>query len=241
MDISKLTRNAELVHTYLKETPDGRLITTKECKIYIPQRYDAIGLASIGVETHIVGLFAMVFDDKDYGVMCVNSMMRSQPTKTEKVKIGHTDYYELTIPAGGTVVADLNLVQRDLLVYYIYNEVISAGKIPWYLTYEDLGSIFDTAKEYANANIGSNREITEMIISQIARNSEDRSIFYRTTAAEPEQLKKKKPSYIPLRSVIFAATNTTNKLAGSYMQVGVVSALVTPSTEVERMESLLRR
>lgn len=241
MDINKLTRNPELVHTYLRETPEGRLITTKECKIYVPQNFEQCGLASISVETYIVGLFAMVFDEKDYGVMCVNAVMRVEPSKTDKIKIGHTDYYELTIPAGGAVVADLNLVQKDLIVYSIYNEVVSKGKIPWYLTYEDLGSLFDTAKEYANANIGSNREVTEMIISQIARNSEDRAVFYRITAADPARLKKEKPSYIPLRSVIFAATNTTNKLAGSYMQVGVVSALVTPSTETERMESLLRR
>ena len=43
-----------------------------------------------------------------------------------------------------------------------------------------------------------------------------------------------------MRSVIYAATNTLNKIAGSYMETGVVSALVSPSDREERIEILLK-
>lgn len=241
MDIKSLTRDATKVHACLSETTDGSLITSKECKIYIPQRFEVIGLASISVETHIAGLYAIVVEDKYYGVCSVNSMMRIQPNRTEKIKIEGVDYFEFTFAAGSTVIPNLNMVKQDILVYYLYNEIISGGKVPWYLSYEDLGSLFDTAQEYANANIGQNREITEMIVSLISRDSKDRSKFHRVNAKDPSTIFKTKPTYIPLRSVIFAATNTTSKLAGSYMQVGVVSALVTPTTKVEKIEEILRR
>ena len=47
-------------------------------------------------------------------------------------------------------------------------------------------------------------------------------------------------SYIPLNSVYYAATNTVNKLAGNHFDKGVVSALITPTEEIEHIESLLR-
>lgn len=242
MDYRKLVRDKDKVHACLIETPSGQLITKKECKIYIPQRFEVVGLASIGVETHITGLYAMVFDDEFYGVCNVNAMMRINPAKTEKIKIDHTDYFEFTFNAGSVIVPSMELVKRDILVYYLYDEVFSAGRVPWYITYEDLGSIFDTAAEYGGANIGENREITEMLVSLISRTKEDRSKFFRVNAVSGQDaIDKLLPDYIPLKSVIFSATNTTNKLAGSYMQHGVVSALVTPSEKTERIEALLRR
>jgi hypothetical protein len=56
-----------------------------------------------------------------------------------------------------------------------------------------------------------------------------------------DDIVKKPPVYIPLRSVTYTATNTTNKLAGSYFQEGLVSALVSPSERKERIESILLR
>ena len=241
MDYSTLIRDKDKVHACLIETPSKQLIASKECKIYIPQRFEQIGLASIGVETHIVGLYAIVFEDRYYAVCSVNAMMRITPSKTEKIKIGHVDYFEFTFNEGSVIVPNMDLVKRDILTYYIYDEIFSAGRVPWYITYDDLGSIFDTAADHAGANIGKNREITEMLVSLISRDQNDRSQFFRINCELGENVVNSlKPSYIPLKSVIFSATNTTNKLAGAYMQHGVVSALVTPSEKTERIEALLR-
>ena len=239
MDIRSLKRDGNRVHANLIENPDGSITTLKDCKLYIPSRYESIGLASIGVETHVVGLYALVYEDSYYAVCNVNSIMQIAPTSTERIKIGQTEYFEFSFSAGSIFITNTNLVKRDILTYYIYDELISAGKIPWYLSYEDVGSLFDTAKEYAGADIGQNREITEMIVSLISRVKNDRGKFFRTLAKD-ESIKDTSPAYIPLRSVLYAATNTTNKLAGSYMQHGVVSALVNPSESVEKIEHLLR-
>jgi hypothetical protein len=241
MDISKLERNPEKVHAYLKELPDMRLVTTKGVKMLIPSRYAERGLAQIGVETYIVGICAIVVDDKYYALLMVNAMVRVEPTSSMKIMIDEDEYYEFYFEPGSTVMSSLLLVKTDTLVYKIYDEIFSKGRVPWYMTYQDMGKLFDTAVLHAGANVGKNHEVTELLVSLIARDENDRHKFFRQTLQSAADLKKKKPAVIPLRSVTYAATNTTNKLAGSYFHDGVVSALNSPSERVERIEGVLRR
>lgn len=241
MDISRLKRDASVLDSRLRETPEGGLMALQECKVIIPTRFETIGLATVSVETHVVGIYALLFEDGIYAVCNVCAMMRINPSKTEKIKIENTEYYVFTIAAGTALLPNINLVRQDILTYYIYSEMLSAGKIPWYLSYNDLGSIFDTAKSHANANIGQEREITEMLVSLASRTKGDRAVFFRMLAKDPSMISRVNPAYIPLRSVIYAATNTTTKLAGSYMHQGIVGALVTPSENVERIEEILRK
>ena len=241
MNPKELIRDSKRVLACLQELPDESLVALKEVKIYLPARFAERGLAYVGVDTTIVGLFAIVCEDKYYGVMNINAMMRITPSSVLKIKIKGDDFFEFTFDAGAIVVPSINLIRDDVVVYKIYDEVISKGHVPWYLDYETLGHIFDTAGYHAGANIGENSEVTELIISIIARNPDNKSQYYRTLLDKPSDLKTVPIVFIPLRSVIYGATNTTNKLAGSYWSVGAVSALVNPSTRTERIEGLLRK
>lgn len=241
MDFKKLVRDASKVHSCLAELPDGRLVTKKPLRIYIPARFEEASLAFIGVETNIIGIFAIVTEDNYYGVSMVNAMIRIEPTSIMKIEIEGEWYYEFSFEAGSTVISDMNLVKTDVLVYKIYNEIVAKGHVPWYLSYMDLGKIFDSARKHAGANIGGQREVTELLISLISRDPDDRHRYYRQAVKTSADLHKKKPAYISLRSVIYAATNTVNKLAGSYFTDAVTSALVSPAERVERIENILRK
>lgn len=240
MEVNALIRDSERVKACLQELPDGSLVTTKGCKIIIPTRFEERGLAEVGMNTYIVGIYAIIVEDKYYAVSLVNTMIAITPTSTLKIKIKGVEHYEFTFDPGQIVMPRTNLVKNDILVYKIYDEIVSKGKVPWYLGYEELGHIFDTALSHGGANIGTSPEVTELIISIIARNSKDRTQYYRSAINSLEELKTNPPVYISLKSVPYAATNTTNKLAGSYWNEGVVSSLVSPSDRVERIESLLR-
>lgn len=239
MNVKDLVRDPARAQTAIKELPDGRLIAVKECKIYIPLRFSERSLAEIGVVNYIVGIFAIVTEGRYLGISLVNAMLQIEPSVTLKIKIDGVDYYEFTFMPGSTICSNVMLVKNDVLVYKIYNEIISKGRVPWYLGYEDLGNIFGTAKYHANANLGDNPEVTELIISLIARDKTDRTKYYRSTVHDRQEVLKNPPAYIPLKSVIYAASNTTNKLAGSYFSDGVVSALVSPSERSEKIESIL--
>lgn len=240
MDFKKLIRNPDKVIACLEEIADGRLIAKKAIKIYIPSRFAERDLADLGVENNIVGVYAIVVDDTYYGVSMVNAMVRIDPTSVLKVMCDGEEYIEFYFAPGSTVICSLSLVRSDFLVYSIYNEILAKGRIPWYLSYDDLAGIFDTAKYHAGTSVGDNREVTELIISLIARDVKNRHNYYRTVPQALEDVMDIQPAYVGLKSVVYSATNTLNKIAGSYMSDGLVSALVSPTTRVERMENLLR-
>ena len=241
MDISKLSRDPSKVVASLEELPDGRLVTKTGCKIIIPKSFEEKKMATIGIDNFIVGIYAMVVDDAVYAVSMVNAMIEIDPTSTQVIKINGVDHYEFTFIKGSTVIKTLNLVKTDTIVYQIYDELFSKGHIPWYLSYNDLALIFDTAKEHAGANIGQNQEVTELIVSIVARDKKDKTQYFRSTVQSVADMRVKKPTYIALRNVVYAPTNTLNRLGGSYMATqGVTAALNNPSDRVERMESILR-
>lgn len=236
-----LKRNAQKVHEALSELPDGRLVATKNVKICIPARFAEHGLAFIGIETQIVGIYAIVVDEQYYAVSNICAMVRIEPNSTSKITLDEEDYYLFEFKPGNTIISSVNLLKTDTLTYRIYDEIISKGRVPWYMDYADLGKIFDTAKYHAGANIGENSEVTELIVSLISRDPRDRTVYYRQSVKDEQDIVKRPPAFIPLRSVQYAATNTTNKLAGSYFSDGLVSALVSPADRVERIEDILRR
>lgn len=240
MNIKSLVRNSSKVFEALQELDNGSVVAKQECRIYIPARFAERNLAELGVENYITGICAIVIDGS-YAVMSVCAMLKINPVQTLKIKISGEEYYEFLFNKGSVVIETLELVKKDTLVYRIYDEIISKGKVPWYMDYNDLGKIFDTSKLHAGANIGQNSEVTELIVSMIARDRHDKTKYYRTVVKDSEDLKKNPPSFIPLRSVIYAATNTTNKLAGSYFATSTVSALVSPASRTERIEGMLRR
>lgn len=241
MNPKNLIRDADKVQANLVELDDGRLVTKAGCRIYIPVRFLERGLAFIGIDTSIVGIYAMTVEDKFYAVSLINAMIPIDPSSTLKVVIDGDEYYEFTFDAGSTVIKSVNLVQQDTLTYSIYSEIYAKGRVPWYITYDLIGRVFETAKKHADANLGEYPEIMDLIASIISRDENDRVKYYRQSIVSYDELATKPPAYIPLRSVVYAATNTLNKLAGSYARDGLVSALVSPTTRTERIEALLRR
>lgn len=241
MDQSRWIRDPKKVRAALVKQPDDSVITTRDVRIYIPARFVEKDLAVITDEVRTVAIFAMVVDDKYYSVSTVNAMMRLKPSGSATVKFDGDSYLEFRFPPGSTVIADTKLVRQDSLVYHIFNEIISKGRVPWYLTYDDLGHLFSTAESHANIRFGKIHSILEMFVATIARDTNDRTKFYRHVYAEKDKRPVTLPTLIPFVSITLGATNTTSRLIGSYMDEGMNSSLVNPSTRTEEMEELLRR
>lgn len=241
MNLKKMIRDPQRVKACLKELPDGRLVTTKPLKMHIPARFTEKGMAELGVENTIAGIYGLILDDTYYASSTVNAMMKIEPSSTTRILVEGEEYIEFGFDAGSTVITNVNLVQSPTFVFRIYDELIAKGHVPWYLGYLQMCKIFATAKKHAGANIGENFEVTELLASIVARDAKYRHKYYRATMSSLEDLLKNQPAFIPLRSVQYAANSTLNKLAGSYFADATISALVSPSTKTERIESLLRK
>lgn len=238
MDIPNLKRDASYVKGTLEQLGD-KVVTRTGCKIHIPVHYQESSLLQIGAENYILGIFVLIVDDRTYAVNSAITMLRIDPTFMTTVKYDNTDYYEFYFEPGSVVFDNTKTVVNDVVAYYVYDEFVAKGRIPWYMTYDDMGKLFASSSRYAGISIGANRAVMEMLVSSIARNPKDLTQYYRhytNETAEPIE-----PAWIPGSSVIYGATNTTAKTIGSYFDLAVVSALNNPSTRNERIEDILRR
>ncbi len=240
LDHRKWKRNATLVHQNIRETQDNKLVALADCKIYIPVRYDNANLSHIGENVSIIGIYAIVFEDQFYAVSNITAMVSINPYRVQKVKFDGDEYYEFTFLKNQIFIKNTDLVKNNEVIYSIFNEFISKGNVPWFIEYEDYGRIFDTAKYHAGSNIAKNPELTQLLVAMQSRSKQDRNVYYRQVIEDYKELKTNPPDFVPLKSVIFSASNTLNKLAGSYFGDGVVSALVNPTERVERIEELIR-
>lgn len=238
--MAKMVRDAAYIKSFIKELPTGQLFTTQPCRIQIPVRYQDRDIAYIGLENYIYGIFALISDDNKYAVSSVTAMMKICPVKTIQTLVNDVPYYEFYFDANSVVVETTDLVKKDILIFNVLDEFFFKGKIPWYLGYEDVAKIFDSAYDFAGSRVAENQETIELFTSIIAKDPKDRLNYYRSTINSYNDLITRPPTFVPMLSVFYSVTNTLNKLAGRDFNDGVVSALVTPTEEVQRIEQLVR-
>lgn len=225
----------------LKEMPDGSVVTTTGCRIFIPKRFIERGIAQIGSENYSLGIFPIVTDDNRFLLFNAIAFVYLMPSEFRNTIIDEEDFIEFRFEKNSIVITSMNLVQKDTLVYSVFNEFISSGNIPWYVDYDDAGSLFDTAGTVAGTSIGKNPETIEILTASISRQRNSKMEYFRNLLKTKEDVSKLKPSYVPLKSVAYSATNTTNKLAGAYFDEGVTSALINPTTRPDTIGTILRK
>jgi hypothetical protein len=240
MNSSQFIRDKDKVYAAVKATDANDLTAVKQVKVYIPSRYTQADMALFETEKTFVGICALVVDDRYYAVSCVTAFMRTEPSAINDVVIDDVEYIEMTYEAGDRIITNLNLVKVDNLLYRIYDEFISKGRVPWFMGYEDLGKLFVTSQYYSGVKIGSNPQILEMIAATICRSPQDVKSYYRQAIKAKDEIHNNPPTVIPLRAVSYGATNATAKLMGPYFDDNVTSTLVSPGQRVERVERLLR-
>lgn len=232
------TRNAEKVLSLLTDLPGKPVIAKQKLMIQFPTRFNEIGLAKVGAETFVFGLFIIVAENGDYALCNVNSLIELGKGLVEKETIGDVEYFNYTFQPGDVVMKTKELVCRPPLVYKAIDEFVFKGKVPWYVEYDDMGKLFDTAKKYAKTRANILPSVTEFMAAYIARDSHNRINFIRETAKSYNDFKSLR--WVAMQSVYWSAPGTVNKLAGAYFQDGIVSAIVNPSERVDKIERILR-
>lgn len=241
MNLSALKRNPDNIKKDLSVSKTGEVITKGGCKVYFPTRYEEQGLSEIGSEVVLLGFFAIVHDNNDYGVSKALTKVKMLPDEIEQVKIDDEEYTVLTFLSGSVFIENTQVIMDSNLLYVVWNEFISKGKLPWFIDYRDLSQLFKHAPHYTGVKLGANHAIWEMVAATISRDPNNLQKHYRQTIKSIDYLKTNPPVVVKLNSVTYGATNTTTKLLGSYFDEGLTSALVNPSTKTEPIETLLRK
>lgn len=235
----KYVRDQERTLAALKERPDGSWIATEKLTIQIPTRFRDVHLASIGSSVYAFGFFPIILDSGRYGLMNANAFIELGQFVIRIIDIGEVSYYEFAFDEGCIVFKTLDVLQRTEPIFTALNEFIFMGKIPWYARYDDIGRLFDTAKEISGTKANIVSGIMEFMAAYIARDVRDKSKFIRQTAKTRDDFDKYL-AWVPMKSVYWSAPGAVNKLAGAYTQDGIVAELVNPSQQVSKVESILR-
>lgn len=238
--MAKYVRNSKAVLSKLSENSAGQILTKVDCKIQVPERFLERGLGEASVNTFSYGCFPIILETGEYGLLNICALVELNPTKTIPIEIDGVAYKEFYFDANTVVIKTTTLVQREIIMFNVFDEFIFKGNIPWYMEYEDIGKLFDTAKQFAGSTVGNNPEVIEFIASMIGRPKNDRSKYLRTVMNNYSDANINKVDYIALTSVFYAVNSTVNKLAGSYFNDGVVSALVNQAKDSQKIESILR-
>lgn len=222
----------------LIKTKSNTIITNMDCIIEVPSRFLDIGLAFVGVTTQVFGVFAIIFEDGKYTVGNIPAFVDIVPDSVVEIEYDEVPYHQFRFKAGDVIIQSKEVVRIDTIMFNLMNEYIFKGKLPWYTEPMDIAKLFDFADEMAASKVGNNFQIIEFIASLIVRDKNDRSISMREVAKTVDDFKK--AAIVPLTSVFYGIRSPLNKVAGAYMQDGVISALVTPSESPGRIESILR-
>lgn len=212
---------------------DGKYFCKEKCYIEIPLRYVNAGLLEIGVVCTLISVFRLVIGDR-YSVSVLPSFIKTAPYTIEEVKILGIEYYRFHYLKDYPIIENTQVLRKDILTYFIFDEFIMKGKVPWYLEYEDYGKIYDLAAKYAATGVGDNQAIIELLISYLTRQKNNLKEYARLNPLAPYK-------YVPLDSVYYSSPSTVNKLAGNRFSEGVVSAIVQRTNSASKVEELVRK
>lgn len=237
---TQFIRDRSKVSKAWQETEEGSVIALKPLKVYIPARFPQRELAIFEEEITFTGICAVVLDDTYYMSSMICAPIRTEPSMIGSQVIDDVEYIEMHYEPGDRVICSLDLVMIDNLLYRIYDEVIAKGRVPWYMSYPEIGSIFMSAFKHTGVRIGKTPTIMEIIASVICRDRTELRKYYRQVIETYEDAFLNPPKIIALRNVSYGATNTIAKLTGSRFDEGMTAAIVNPGERVERTEMILR-
>lgn len=237
--MQSLTRSPDLAKRYFIETPDGKMVTKKECRIIFPETWVGRELAWVEGDIRVTTKF-MVLIDNEYCISNECAYMPLTPDSVSSVIIDDVKCYELFFDKGSVVCPNLDLVVNNNILYYIFDEFISKGRVPPYFEYEDLGKMYLNSNFHTGVTLASNNTILEMVVASISRSSDDGMLHWRYKGKKLAESVKDKPFYISFTSPVYMASNTLSKISGAYFTNGLTSALTTKSEVTEPLEMLVR-
>jgi hypothetical protein len=218
----------------VRSNSDQELVT-EPLRIYSPLRYKRNGLVTVGEPALVWGVHAIVTEDGRYAVRNINARLPINYTHITEDTIDDEEYMVFHIAANSVMIPNTRYNKDDVLIYYFFDELFFQGHRPWYLNYDDIGNVIQTANVAANSPIGKDRVILQILTAHLGRSASDLRTYYRHTDTSKQEMK-----WVGLSSISLAVEGTFNKIIGNYMSKGITSALANPSSVVTPQEKILR-
>lgn len=239
MDISKTIRDPQKVHATLIEK-DGQLITKTGCTIYLPERYISKGLAVVGSEISILGIFAIFIDNVTYAVSTATSMVTIGDIHiSDAVVVDEMSYISYKFPAGAVVLKSVELVKDKKITNSIMDCFIDYGYTPWFFNYIDLAELFIDSSYWNNMNMGD-PIVQDIIVANISRDPKDIKVLFRTVIDSVKQIHTR-PNFIPQRNITLNTSSNLARVNGSELARATKALLLSEPAHPQELEDILMK
>lgn len=239
INLSSLKRNPDVFKKYFKYVGDT-IICNEDLKVIFPERYINKELVFMGSTTRIISIFAILDKYDNYCAVIAPIYQELAPFNITDAVVGDVMYKVLHFNKNDVFTISKTLVKTDGFIYDLFDEFIIKGNIPAFLSYDDISELLLESKKYAGNNVGNNMLIMEILTSIIARDKNDKTIFFRQVL-EKESDKIKSPiDYIGLNNIYYSFDNTGARLVGGYFGSGVINAILNKEKETTVVSDLLR-
>lgn len=218
------------------EHKDGQWIFTgKHLELYIPTVYADRDLLSVGSTALSLGILQMRINGMFTTNLLLLTKIEIEFESDRQVEEDGYQYTVLEVLPGQALIKNSVIVKNPNLIYSIFMVFIALGRIPPFLDYNTVQSIFDNDNLLCGVSLGVNHAIWEMIYAHMYRDKQDPYKVFRYTPMTNE------PQIVALHNISHGPRSTSSKLIGAYMADGLVSALVdTNPKEPSIVENLLR-
>ncbi len=223
------------IDPYFKTNSNGTMtFMGDKLEVRIPKRYEVYGLLNIGDTIHTLAIVDLIINDKYRAGLLMMCAIEMDNGELNEVVIDGITYLCVTLTKGDTFMHSTTIVRNKNIVYTIFVEFISVGKIIYWMDYRTTFGLFDQAGPMADGKIDVDHVLFEVLYSHLFRDREDLTVQYRYTS------QREPPVMIGLRNISYGTDSTTSKLLGSYFDVGLNQALITQTKDKQIVEDLLR-
>lgn len=239
MELPAKIRDRQFFVDNLYVDSDRAVRTKVPLKIYVPKRYQYQGLCSPGEDSvHVLGIYGLVSGDR-YATNIVDATVELTPFDDDDEVVDDVEYIVYEFLKGSVVMKTVDLVIINTVVYSIYNEFISSGRVPWFMGFEDLSKIFKSSRRHANVVLADS-VVFELMVSMIMRDPKELSRMYRTIIKSYDFVRVNPPTVVPFNSVIYNTHSTLNKIVGAYFDDSITAATTQRSEKADMIEEILR-
>ena len=203
-------------------------------EIRIPQRYEVYDLLMIEDKVTSLAVFDMIIDGKFQTTLNLLATITISPSDQGTMTYDNVPYLVLFLNKGDVFMQTSDLVRNPGIVYAMWIEFVTQGKLLYTYKYDDLAMMFDQVRLCCGRGLGVGRSIFEAVMAFLCRDPQNVFVPYRLS-------KRDKPfEFIALRDVSNAPTGTMARLTGSYFDDALTASLRYEITEHQPYEDILR-
>lgn len=216
------------------EKSDCILFMGDKLEVFIPIRYKNENFLILGDKIQALGFLALTINEKIKAQLCLPALIEMDPVETYETSIGDDKYFVAVLHKGNQFMTSTRVMQNDRVGYLSWREFLSVGHMPPHITYENVHNLYDHLGQITGKGIPVDHAIVEIIYAHIYRNQDNMQQFYRHSKMN------KPPVLTTLKSVAYGPDSTLSRVAGSYSQDGLVSAMLHPEDAPSELEEIFR-